>query len=129
MDGHATSSLSSCGFDKATLSEPRQGVAFRAGGAVRARSAAGGRLFSHRRSRSEEHTSESSHLVISYAVFCLKKKEFGNDAFRLRDIRFGANDRDGIRERVRFNHRSFAFGTIFKERIETARDLAGALIC
>src|SRR5256885_3733262 len=24
--------------------------------------------------RSEEHTSESSHLVISYAVFCLKKK-------------------------------------------------------
>src|SRR5256885_8557433 len=26
------------------------------------------------RSRSEEHTSEPSHLVISYAVFCLKKK-------------------------------------------------------
>src|SRR2546426_8199594 len=25
--------------------------------------------------RSEEHTSESSHLVISYAVFCLKKKK------------------------------------------------------
>src|SRR5256885_4929615 len=25
--------------------------------------------------RSEEHTSNSSHLVISYAVFCLKKKE------------------------------------------------------
>ena len=25
-------------------------------------------------SRSEEHTSESSHTVISYAVFCLKKK-------------------------------------------------------
>src|SRR5256885_12374301 len=25
-------------------------------------------------SRSEEHTSELSHLVISYAVFCLKKK-------------------------------------------------------
>src|SRR5205807_9449480 len=24
--------------------------------------------------RSEEHTSEPSHLVISYAVFCLKKK-------------------------------------------------------
>src|SRR5256885_5480709 len=24
--------------------------------------------------RSEEHTSDSSHLVISYAVFCLKKK-------------------------------------------------------
>src|SRR5438034_7619551 len=24
--------------------------------------------------RSEEHTSESSHTVISYAVFCLKKK-------------------------------------------------------
>src|SRR5260221_1331184 len=26
------------------------------------------------RSRSEEHTSELSHTVISYAVFCLKKK-------------------------------------------------------
>src|SRR5256885_16479423 len=26
------------------------------------------------RDRSEEHTSELSHLVISYAVFCLKKK-------------------------------------------------------
>src|SRR5438034_7424821 len=25
--------------------------------------------------RSEEHTSESSHTVISYAVFCLKKKK------------------------------------------------------
>src|SRR5256885_3552490 len=27
------------------------------------------------RGRSEEHTSDSSHLVISYAVFCLKKKK------------------------------------------------------
>src|SRR5256885_6041727 len=27
------------------------------------------------RARSEEHTSEPSHLVISYAVFCLKKKK------------------------------------------------------
>src|SRR3989454_6424641 len=27
------------------------------------------------RERSEEHTSEPSHLVISYAVFCLKKKK------------------------------------------------------
>src|SRR5205814_8076754 len=27
------------------------------------------------KSRSEEHTSESSHLGISYAVFCLKKKK------------------------------------------------------
>src|SRR5256885_4084455 len=27
------------------------------------------------RRRSEEHTSELSHLVISYAVFCLKKKK------------------------------------------------------
>src|SRR5690606_40443557 len=26
-------------------------------------------------SRSEEHTSESSHVKISYAVFCLKKKK------------------------------------------------------
>src|SRR2546426_5394335 len=28
--------------------------------------------------RSEEHTSDSSHLVISYAVFCLKKKKQNN---------------------------------------------------
>src|SRR5258707_10969193 len=28
-----------------------------------------------RRGRSEEHTSESSHANISYAVFCLKKKK------------------------------------------------------
>src|SRR5256885_13194371 len=28
-----------------------------------------------RRERSEEHTSELRHLVISYAVFCLKKKK------------------------------------------------------
>src|SRR6266850_7924659 len=28
-----------------------------------------------RTARSEEHTSEPSHLVISYAVFCLKKKK------------------------------------------------------
>src|SRR5256885_7653382 len=28
-----------------------------------------------RMSRSEEHTSELHHLVISYAVFCLKKKK------------------------------------------------------
>src|SRR5690242_21070918 len=27
-----------------------------------------------RRERSEEHTSDSSHMSISYAVFCLKKK-------------------------------------------------------
>src|SRR5256885_16050765 len=27
------------------------------------------------RTRSEEHTSELHHLVISYAVFCLKKKK------------------------------------------------------
>src|SRR5438045_6998686 len=30
---------------------------------------------SQRIKRSEEHTSESSHLGISYAVFCLKKKK------------------------------------------------------
>ena len=29
---------------------------------------------SHKRWKSEEHTSELSHTVISYAVFCLKKK-------------------------------------------------------
>src|ERR1035438_10855633 len=29
--------------------------------------------------RSEEHTSELSHLGISYAVFCLKKKKKNND--------------------------------------------------
>src|SRR5256885_8132297 len=34
--------------------------------------------------RSEEHTSESSHLVISYAVFCLKKKKRLQHARRIR---------------------------------------------
>src|SRR5215208_7242496 len=29
----------------------------------------------HLRRRSEEHTSELSHVAISYAVFCLKKKK------------------------------------------------------
>src|SRR5256885_6950013 len=33
--------------------------------------------------RSEEHTSNSSHLVISYAVFCLKKKNTSDDLHRL----------------------------------------------
>src|SRR5688500_20059155 len=33
-----------------------------------------GTTFGVRIMRSEEHTSNSSHLVISYAVFCLKKK-------------------------------------------------------
>src|SRR2546422_8344831 len=32
--------------------------------------------------RSEEHTSDSSHGYISYAVFCLKKKRNGSDARR-----------------------------------------------
>src|SRR3989454_1831712 len=35
--------------------------------------------------RSEEHTSELSHLVISYAVFCLKKKK------RVRNSQFMLN--------------------------------------
>ena len=29
----------------------------------------------HSQERSEEHTSDSSHITISYAVFCLKKKK------------------------------------------------------
>src|SRR6516162_6756428 len=36
---------------------------------------AGPRLGNRQKTRSEEHTSNSSHLVISYAVFCLKKKK------------------------------------------------------
>src|SRR5256885_9560349 len=35
--------------------------------------------------RSEEHTSNSSHLVISYAVFCLKKKIHCRRIYCLRD--------------------------------------------
>src|SRR5476649_3056398 len=34
--------------------------------------------------RSEEHTSESSHTVISYAVFCLKKKKNNKNAYFLK---------------------------------------------
>src|SRR2546426_4072496 len=36
-----------------------------------------GRTRGRRDGRSEEHTLNSSHLVISYAVFCLKKKNRG----------------------------------------------------
>src|SRR5437667_12397318 len=43
-------------------------VLFRKGSAVV-------RLYSKQDERSEEHTSESSHITISYAVFCLKKKK------------------------------------------------------
>src|SRR5216684_6750213 len=67
---------------------------FRAAAALRRRSA--GTLCRHRarladprrlRRRSEEHTLNSSHGYISYAVFCLKKKinmlgTFGKDWFR-----------------------------------------------
>src|SRR5258705_7424641 len=36
--------------------------------------------------RSEEHTSEPSHLGISYAVFCLKKKEHTSELQSLRHL-------------------------------------------
>src|SRR2546422_8305814 len=36
-------------------------------------------------SRSEEHTSESSHGYISYAVFCLKKKKKNNGTNEIAD--------------------------------------------
>src|SRR5574344_2522377 len=38
-----------------------------------------------KRSRSEEHTSEPSHQIISYAVFCLKKKKKRKDVNRNAD--------------------------------------------
>src|SRR5687768_17747109 len=38
--------------------------------------------------RSEEHTSDSSHGYISYAVFCLKKKRRTSDD-RVRDVEAG----------------------------------------
>src|SRR5256885_10426863 len=40
----------------------------------------------HRELRSEEHSLNSSHLVISYAVFCLKKKK--NKSSVMHDARF-----------------------------------------
>src|SRR5436190_10083866 len=43
-----------------------------------------GRLESRRRLRSEEHTLNSSHTVISYAVFCLKKKKKNTTSLRLK---------------------------------------------
>src|SRR2546422_5400472 len=48
-------------------------------------------------SRSEEHTSESSHGYISYAVFCLKKKKntinVDPDCFALSLLRFRLSSR------------------------------------
>src|SRR3546814_3344706 len=48
-------------------------------GADQSRDCTLGSLLSHRRTRSEEHTSELQSLMrISYAVFCLKKKKITN---------------------------------------------------
>src|SRR5205807_3393088 len=48
-----------------------------------------GRDAFEQKERSEEHTSESSHLVISYAVFCLKKKNQKNNYHRREWRRWG----------------------------------------
>src|SRR5947208_11897862 len=53
--------------ERAKLGKP---IIDRAGGAVHVTLPNGVR----RTARSEEHTSEPSHQIISYAVFCLKKK-------------------------------------------------------
>src|SRR5256885_4978768 len=47
------------------------------------RSVAERHFYGAMKTRSEEHTSEPSHLVISYAVFCLKKKNNINAGHRL----------------------------------------------
>src|SRR5437588_2666371 len=40
------------------------------------------KLYGEIYTRSEEHTSELQHTVISYAVFCLKKKKYTSHARR-----------------------------------------------
>src|SRR3954465_6444831 len=45
--------------------------------------------------RSEEHTSESSHTIISYAVFCLKKKK--ENVARHRPTLLGGRPRGRVR--------------------------------
>src|SRR5207244_13653603 len=54
----------------AQRARPRHRVAR---GSHQSRKARNGRDFAQ--GRSEEHTSDSSHQIISYAVFCLKKKK------------------------------------------------------
>src|SRR5256885_4206954 len=56
---------------------PACGRAPAGAGEQRHRARRGGQRGRHRhpQPRSEEHTSELRHLVISYAVFCLKKKK------------------------------------------------------
>src|SRR5207249_11169586 len=56
-------------FDNGYLTDLRTGAA----GALAADLLANREV--HRVGRSEEHTSELSHVSISYAVFCLKKKK------------------------------------------------------
>src|SRR5690554_7651369 len=46
--------------------------------------------------RSEEHTSEPSHVRISYAVFCLKKKKNKNNILKLEYHQLVAKDFDSI---------------------------------
>src|SRR5690554_7004125 len=46
--------------------------------------------------RSEEHTSEPSHVRISYAVFCLKKKKKKNNILKLEYHQLVAKDFDSI---------------------------------
>src|SRR5256885_5119767 len=51
--------------------------------------------------RSEEHTSEPSHLVISYAVFCLKKKKNKQiPVLQWRKEHFRHTGRGGLGERI-----------------------------
>src|SRR3712207_8602569 len=67
--------------DGAGGEEGRRARVWRNGDRVRAehRRARGGLTGAHRPDRSEEHTSNSSHANISYAVFCLKKKNKTQD--------------------------------------------------
>src|SRR2546422_5036096 len=44
--------------------------------------------------RSEEHTSDSSHGYISYAVFCLKKKKRSQRPAKARGRRYGTRTSD-----------------------------------
>src|SRR6266536_2960668 len=88
-----------------------------------------------RRSRSEEHTSNSSHEWISYAVFCLKKKKAPDDRRRATERR-GRNhlqldgsgaieveaDERPVTEAVAVRAHSCELSRVAQERVPAVRD-------
>src|SRR5207248_6844317 len=64
-----------CAFVSLVMTPPRAAGTSQSHGTVQSSWFVIARPCGHSDTRSEEHTSDSSHRTISYAVFCLKKKK------------------------------------------------------